>query len=58
LLDEQLNVVVDVLLELADGLHTEGMRDSLALAGMFFTVASIEKTATNRDKGIIEIAVG
>jgi hypothetical protein len=49
---------MDVLLELANGLRTKGMRDSLALATMFFPVASIEKTATNRDKGIIEIAVG
>lgn len=55
LLDEHLNVAVNVLLELADGLGAESVRDSLALASVLSTVASVEKTATDRDESVVEV---
>lgn len=55
LLHEQLNVAVDILFELANGLHTEGMRHGLALARMFRPVARVEQSTADGDKGIIEV---
>lgn len=55
LLDEQLDVAVNVLLELADGLHTEGVGDGLALAGVLRAVARVEETTVNGDEGIVEV---
>lgn len=57
LLDEDLSIDVDVLLELTDGLGAEGMRDRLALAGVFFTVPGVEQTTTDRDEGIVEVTM-
>ena len=57
LLDEYLSIDVDILLELADGLGAEGMRDRLALAGVFFTVPGVEQTTTDRDEGIVEVTM-
>lgn len=46
---------MDVLLELTDGLHTEGVRHGLALAGMLRAVARVEETTVNGDEGIVEV---
>jgi hypothetical protein len=55
LLDERLNVSVDILFELANGLGAEGVGDSLALASVLGTVTSVEQTAADGDKGIVEV---
>jgi hypothetical protein len=57
LLYKEFGVAVDVLFELADGFHGEGVRDCLAFAGVFGTVAGVEETAADRDEGVIEVAV-
>ena len=56
LLDELLEVVVHVLLELADGLGAEGMRDGFALSGVFGAVTGIEETALDGDECIVVLA--
>ena len=55
LLDEHLDVAMDVLLELANRLGAEGVRDNLALARVLGTVARVEETAADRDESIIEV---
>lgn len=55
---EHVEVGVDVLLELADGLRGEGVRDDLALAGVFDAVAGIEEAALDADEGVVVFAVG
>lgn len=45
LLDELLEVVVHVLLKLADGLGAEGVGDGLALSTVFGTVTCVEEPA-------------
>ena len=50
-----LEVVVDVLLELTDGLRGERMRHGLALTGVFGTVAGIEKATMDGDEGIVVV---
>lgn len=46
---------MDILFELANGLGAEGVRDGLALTSVFDTVAGIEETTTDGDKGIIKV---
>lgn len=58
LLDEQFNIVVDVLLELADRLGREGVGDGLALAGVLLTVAGVEETTADGDEGVVEVPCG
>ena len=53
LLDELVEVVLHVLLELADGLGAEGMRDGLALPAVFGAVTGIEETALDGDECIV-----
>lgn len=55
LLDELLNVAVDILLELANGLGTESVGDGLALAGVLGTVTGVEQATADGDKGIVEV---
>lgn len=55
LLDELLNVAMDILLELANGLGTESVGDGLALAGVLGTVTGVEQATADRDKGIVEV---
>lgn len=55
LLHELLDVAMNVLLELSNGLGTECMGDGLALAGVLGTVTGVEQTTANRDKGIVEV---
>lgn len=55
LLHKHFNVAVNVLLELADGLGAEGVRDCLTLASVFGAVASVEETTADRDEGIVEV---
>ena len=45
LLDELLEVVVHVLLELADGFGTERVGDGFALSSVFCAITGIEETA-------------
>ena len=50
---EHVEVGVDVLLELADGLRGEGVRDDLPFAGVFGAVARVEETALDADEGVV-----
>jgi hypothetical protein len=54
LLDEGFQVVVDVGLELGDGLGGEGMRDDFAFTCMFGSVAGVEESALDGDEGVVE----
>lgn len=48
-----------VLLELADGLGAECVRDSLALSSVFGAVTGVEETSLDRDEGIVVLtAIG
>lgn len=58
LLDESLNVAVDVLLELADRLGTESVRDGLTLPGVLLAIAGVEQTPANGDESIVKITYG
>jgi hypothetical protein len=53
LLLQEFEVVVHVLLELADGFGGEGVRDRLALAGVFGAVAGVEEAAADGDEGVV-----
>lgn len=55
--DEGFEVVVDVGLELADGLGREGVADYLALAGVLGPVAGVEEAAFDGDEGVVVGAV-
>lgn len=57
MLDEQFEVAVDVLFELADGFGGEGVRDGFALAGVFGAVAGIEQAALDGDEGVVVFTV-
>ena len=57
LLDEEPEVGMDVLFELADGLCAEGVGDGLALASMLSAIAGVEETAADRDKGIVVLSI-
>lgn len=57
LLLQLLKVVVDVLLELADRFRREGVRDSLALAGVLGAVAGVEEATADGDEGVIVFTV-
>lgn len=54
---EKFQVAVDVLLELADGFGAEGVRNHFAFASMLGSVTRVEETSSDRDKGIIVLAV-
>lgn len=54
---EQLEVGVDVLLELADRLGAEGVRDGLALARVLGAVARVEEAAADGDEGVVVFPV-
>lgn len=58
LLDKVGEVVVDVLLKLADALRGEGVADNLALPGVRGAVADVEEAAVDADKGVVELALG
>lgn len=47
LFDELLEVVMHILLELADGLGAEGVGDSLPLSSVFGAVPCVEEPALN-----------
>lgn len=55
LLHELLNVAVDILLKLANGLGTESVGNGLALAGVLDAVTGVEQATADRDKGIVEV---
>jgi hypothetical protein len=57
LLTELLEIAMDVLFELADGLGGECVRNSLALAGVLSTIARVEESTADRDEGIIVVTV-
>ena len=48
--------MMDVLLELADGLGGEGMGHCLAFASVFGSVTCVEETAFDGDKGVVVFA--
>lgn len=52
-LGQQLEVVVHVLLELANRLGAEGVGDGLALAGVFMSISGVEQAALDGNKGIV-----
>lgn len=52
-----LEIVVDVLLELADGFCGESVGDGLALAGVLGAVARVEEAAADGDEGVVVVAV-
>ena len=51
-------VVVDILLELADVLRAEGVRDGLALSRVLLAIAGVEEATLDGDEGIVVIAAG
>lgn len=55
--DQLLQIVCHVLLELADALGTEGMRDSLAFASVLGTVTRIEEATLDRYESIVVFTV-
>ena len=55
--DQLFEVVVHVLLELADGLGAEGVGHGLALAGVLRAVAGVEETALDRDEGVVVLTI-
>lgn len=46
---------MDILLELADRLGRESVRDRLALAGVLGAVTSVEEATADGNEGIVEI---
>ena len=48
---------MDVLLELADGLGGEGVRDGLAFAGVLGSIAGVEEAAADGDEGVVVFTV-
>lgn len=48
---------MNILLELANGLRAEGMRNSLPFACMLGTITGVEETSTDGHEGIIEVTV-
>ena len=57
LLDKDLEVLSNVRLKLENRLGSKGVRNNLSLARMLSSVACVEKTTTDRHKGIIEVSV-
>lgn len=55
--DQLFEVVVHVLLELADGLGAEGVGHGLALAGVLRAVAGVEEAALDGDEGVVVLAI-
>lgn len=49
--------MVHVLLELANALAAEGVRDGFAFAGVFDSVAGVEEAALDADEGIVVFTV-
>jgi hypothetical protein len=57
LVAQLLEVVVDVLFELAHGFGGEGVADGFALSCVLGAVACVEEAAANGDEGIVVLAV-
>jgi len=52
-----LQVVVDVLLELAYALRAERVSDGLSLSGVLVTVSGVEEASLDRNERIVVISV-
>jgi hypothetical protein len=52
-LDEEFEIRVDVLLELADVFGGEGVGDDFAFARVFGSVASVEEASADGDEGVV-----
>ena len=57
MLHQHLQVVCDVLFELADALGAEGVGDSLSFTRVFGSVTGVEEASLNGDEGVIVVAV-
>ena len=55
LLHKLLDIAMDILLELANGLGTESVGNGLAFAGVLSTVTGVEQATADRDEGIVEV---
>ena len=56
MLHQHLQVVCDILFELADALGAEGVGDSLPFTRVFGAVTRVEETSLDGDEGVIVIA--
>jgi len=52
---EQFEILVHINFELSNTLSREGVGDGLALSGVLSSVSCVEKTAFDRDEGIVEV---
>ena len=57
MLHKQLEVVCDILFELANALGAEGVGDSLSFTRVFGAVTGVEEASLNGDEGVIVVAV-
>ena len=57
MLHQHLQVVCDVLFELANALGAEGVGDSLSFPRVFGAVTRVEEASLNGDEGVIVVAV-
>ena len=57
LLVELLEITGYVLLELADALGAEGVRDSLPFTRVFGAIACVEEASLDRDEGVVVVAI-
>ena len=57
MLHQHLQVVCDILFELANALGAEGVGDSLAFTRVFGAVTGVEEASLNGDEGVIVVAV-
>lgn len=55
LLEKQSDVETDLRFEFHDAFLREDMRDDLAFSGVFVAVASVENSASDGDKGVVEV---
>ena len=57
MLHQHLQVVCDVLFELANTFGAEGVGNSLSFARVFGAVTGVEEASLNGDEGVIVVAV-
>ena len=57
LFDELLEITCYVLLELANALGAEGVRDSFPFTRVFGAVACVEEASLDRDEGVVVVTI-
>jgi hypothetical protein len=57
LLDKDFKILSDIRLKLENRLGSKSMRNNLSLARVFSSVACVEKTATDRYKGVVKVTI-